>query len=264
MYLCGMISKNKMKYIHHLASKKFRMSNNIFVAEGFKIVGDLLSASFVPVYIAATSSWLKGHKEVTKQVVDIDEVTDNELSRISFLDTPQQVLAVFKQPEYDVEVLSLLPNKLSLVLDDVQNPGNMGTIIRLADWFGIENIICSAGCADIYNPKTVQATMGALARVRVSYVDLNVFFTNVRSAYGSSFPIYGTFLDGDNIYDTSLSSEGIIVMGNEGRGVSTLVERYVNSRLYIPNYPLGRTTSESLNVAIATAVVCAEFRRRLL
>jgi TrmH family RNA methyltransferase len=146
---------------------------------------------------------------------------------------------------------------LCLALDDVQDPGNLGTIIRIADWFGIEDIFCSRGTVDVYNPKVVQATMGAIARVRVHYVDLPEFIASMGST-----PVYGTFLDGKDMYGCQLSGNGLIVMGNEGNGISGEIERMVNNKLYIPNYPAERATSESLNVAVATAIVCAEFRRR--
>ena len=157
-----------------------------------------------------------------------------------------------------MDVNEVAKKQLCLVLDDVQNPGNLGTIVRLADWFGIEHIFCSKGCADIYNPKTVQATMGGIARVQMHYVDL----PEMLSSLERGIPVYGTFLDGDNMYQKTLENRGLIVMGNEGKGVSREVEALVSERLYIPNYPEGRETSESLNVAIATAIVCAEFRRR--
>ena len=187
----------------------------------------------------------------------MDVVTDDELRRISFQETPQQVLAIFRQPQYEVNASEVAKTQLCLALDDVQNPGNLGTIVRLADWFGIEHIFCSRGCADIFNPKTVQATMGGIARVQVHYVDL----PQMLATLDAGIPVYGTFLDGETIYQKTLENRGLIVMGNEGKGVSPEVEAHVTERLYIPNYPAGRETSESLNVAIATAIVCAEFRR---
>ena len=150
-----------------------------------------------------------------------------------------------------------MKHSLCLALDDIQDPGNLGTIIRLADWFGIENIFCSHGTVDVYNPKVIQATMGALARVKLHYCDLVKLITSVKD-----IPIFGTFLDGNNIYGEDLSKNGLIIMGNEGNGVSKEVSKLINKKLYIPNYPTSRETSESLNVAIATAIVCAEFRRR--
>ncbi len=249
-----MLSKNKIKYIHSLELKKNRREEQAFVAEGHKLVGDLLG-HFHCRLLVATAPWLASHTDATAD--EIIEVTPDELSRASLQKAPQEVLAVFAQPEYAFtpEVIS---HSLSLALDDVQDPGNLGTILRVADWFGIEHIFCSIGTVDVYNPKTVQATMGALARVKVHYCSL----PQLISGLPHDTPVYGTFLDGDVMYDKELSTHGLIVMGNEGKGIGTEVERLINRRLYIPNYPTGRETSESLNVAIATAVVCAEFRRR--
>lgn len=251
-----MISKNRIKYVRSLEMKKYRKAEGVFVAEGHKLVGDLLGA-FPCVYVAATQEWMDSHVHELKGV-EMDVVTDEELRRVSLMETPQQVLAVFRQRIDEVDVNRVVGEQLCLALDDVQNPGNVGTIIRLADWFGIEHIFCSRGCADLYNPKTVQATMGAMARVQVHEVDL----PQMLSSLPKGTPVYGTFLDGDNLYDKSLENRGLIIMGNEGKGVSADVEAHVTERLYIPNYPAGRETSESLNVAIATAIVCAEFRRR--
>ncbi|MBQ2536059.1 MAG: RNA methyltransferase [Bacteroidaceae bacterium] len=256
-----MISKNRLKYVRSLEMKKYRKAEGVFVAEGHKLVGDLLDV-FECKYLAATSEWLSANaawvERQRRSGVEVDEVTDEELKRASFQETPQQVLAVFKQLTYEVDVNEVARKQLCLVLDDVQNPGNLGTIVRLADWFGIEHIFCSKGCADIYNPKTVQATMGGIARVQVHEADL----PELLSRLDKDIPVYGTFLDGENIYGKELENRGLIVMGNEGKGVSKEVAAFVTERLYIPNYPEGRETSESLNVAIATAIVCAEFRRR--
>lgn len=256
-----MISKNRLKYVRSLEMKKYRKAEGVFVAEGHKLVGDLLDV-FECKYLAATSDWLSANaawvERQRRSGVEVDEVTDEELKRASFQETPQQVLAVFKQLTYEVDVNEVARKQLCLVLDDVQNPGNLGTIVRLADWFGIEHIFCSKGCADIYNPKTVQATMGGIARVQVHEADL----PELLSRLDKDIPVYGTFLDGENMYGKELENRGLIVMGNEGKGVSKEVAAFVTERLYIPNYPEGRETSESLNVAIATAIVCAEFRRR--
>lgn len=248
-----MLSKNKIKYIRSLELKKNRKEEQVFVAEGHKLVGDLLGY-FPCRLLIATSGWLQMHTSALAD--EIIEVTQEELSRASLQKTPQEVLAVFEQPSYNFNP-EVIRTALCLALDDVQDPGNLGTIIRLADWFGIEHIFCSTGTADVFNPKTVQATMGALARVKVHYCSLPLLIGEVKDA-----PVYGTFLDGNIIYSEPLSANGLIVMGNEGKGVSPEVEKMINKRLYIPNYPQERETSESLNVAIATAVVCAEFRRR--
>lgn len=248
-----MLSKNKIKYIRSLELKKNRKEEKVFVAEGHKLVGDLLG-HFPCRLLVAIPSWLEKHSRV--QADEIIEVTPDELTRASLQKTPQEVLAIFEQPVWTYEVESV-SKSLCLALDDIQDPGNLGTIIRLADWFGIEHIFCSQGTVDVYNPKTIQATMGALARVKLHYCHLPSLIASL-----GNVPVYGTFLDGENMYGKDLTSHGLIVMGNEGNGIGEEVAKLVNERLYIPNYPPQRETSESLNVAVATAVICAEFRRR--
>lgn len=249
-----MLSKNKIKYIHSLELKKNRKEEHAFVAEGHKLVGDLLG-HFPSKLLVATHAWLERNPGMKAD--EIIEVTQEELTRASLQKAPQEVLAVFEQPTYEMDA-SVVSQNLCLALDDVQDPGNLGTIIRLADWFGIEHIFCSQGTVDVYNPKTIQATMGALARVKLHYCHLPSFIASLKDT-----PVYGTFLDGENMYGKNLSEHGLIVMGNEGNGISDEVGKLVNERLYIPNYPPQRETSESLNVAIATSVICAEFRRRI-
>ncbi len=248
-----MLSKNKIKYIRSLELKKNRKEEGVFVAEGHKLVGDLLG-HFPCKLLIALPSWLQKNTYIIAD--EVIEVSFDELSRASLLKNPQDVLAVFDQPIYETSI-EVMNQSLCLALDDIQDPGNLGTIIRLADWFGIEHIFCSYGTVDVYNPKVVQATMGALARVKIHYCNLVALISSIKN-----IPIYGTFLDGNNIYEETLSNNGLVVMGNEGNGVSEEVSRLINKRLYIPNYPSSRETSESLNVAIATAVTCAEFRRR--
>ena len=248
-----MISKATIKKIHALDMRKFRRNERLFVAEGPKLV-DELCATMKPVYIAALPEWISENAKIASGT-EYDIVTPDELQRTSLQKNPQQVIALFPIPEHRF-CTEQLRNELVLMLDGVQDPGNLGTIARIADWFGIRNILCSAETADIYNPKAVQATMGALARVKFHYTDL----IQLLSQYDG--PVYGTFLDGENIYGQELSENGIIVMGNEGKGISQGVGEMINRRLYIPNYPIGTQTTESLNVAIATSIVCAEFRRR--
>lgn len=247
------LSKNRIKYIRSLEQKKNRKADKVFLAEGPKLVGDLLG-HFSCQFLLATSEWLSRNQPLS--VTDVTEVSEEELSRASLLKTPQQVLAVFRQPDEKTDV-SVISRSLCLALDDVQDPGNLGTIVRLADWFGIEHIFCSPNTVDIYNPKTVQATMGGIARVRLHYTPLPELIRSLKD-----IPVYGTFLDGENMYGQSLSKNGLIVMGNEGNGIGKEVKSLINRKLYIPNYPASRETAESLNVAIATAVVCAEFRRQ--
>ena len=249
-----MISKARIKQIHALERKKARLEQQLFVAEGPKLVGELLT-SMRPHYLAATTAWMEENRQRLGGV-QTDTLTEEELRRTSLLQHPQSVIALFPLPHYDSNLAETGATELTLALDGVQDPGNMGTIVRLADWFGIRHVFCSLDCADIFNPKATQATMGALARVEVHYIDLASELSK------ASAPVYGTFLDGDNIYQQTLSPHGIIVMGNEGKGISQEIERLVTHRLYIPPYPAESQTVESLNVAIATAITCAEFRRR--
>lgn len=255
-----MISKNQIKFIKGLELKKFRKACGAFVAEGPKLVQDILPY-FHCKMLVATGEWLQNHrKELAHlpQTAEIIEVSEAELQRVSFLKSPQEVLAVLAIPHHDTNLHDCARRHLCLALDDVQDPGNLGTIIRIADWFGIEDIFCSPGTADVYNPKTVQATMGAIARVRIHYLPLaETLQQNERD-----YPIYGTLLEGKNMYERELKNHGLIVMGNEGKGLSPEIRTLVTDSLYIPSFPPDRPTSESLNVAVATAIVCAEFRRR--
>ena len=251
-----MLSKNDIKNIKSLEHKKFRTEKGLFIAEGHKVVEELLGCMEC-VLLAATGDWLDRHRSIPAKRVEV--LSADELKRASLLQNPQDVIAVFSIPQHDATLSAASSSALVLALDDVQDPGNLGTIVRIADWFGIKEIFCSKATADIYNPKAVQATMGALARVNVHYTDLRQSLAQLPG----SVPVYGTFLEGDIIYDTPLTTNGIIVMGNEGNGISAEISQAVTSRLYIPNWPQGAPTSESLNVAIATAVVCSEFRRRI-
>lgn len=252
-----MLSKNDIKNIKSLEHKKFRNEKGLFVAEGHKLAGELLG-KFRCILIIATQEWLDRCRNVPAE--RIVTVTPDELKRVSLLRSPQDVLAVFHIPEYKESMTQVASKNLVLALDDVQDPGNLGTIVRIADWFGIKDIFCSKGTADIYNPKAIQATMGAIARVRLHYTDL----IKEISGLPASVPVYGTYLNGDTLYDTTLSDHGVIIMGNEGNGISAEISKSIRHRLYIPNWPSGAPTSESLNVAIATAIVCSEFRRRMI
>ena len=271
-----MISKNQIKYVRQLEQKKFRKAENLFIAEGHKVVGDLLAAGFRPKQIYATADW-----QSPVASVEVTQVTNDELQRLSLLQHPQQVLALFPIPDSSGEFAirqhnnngicnaktSTLKSPLgsaawqrqefSILLDNVQDPGNLGTIIRVADWFGIDTIFCSPGTVDAWNPKVVQATMGSIARVHIVYIEPDELF----DALPDDYPIYGTFLDGQNIYTQQLSSHGLIVMGNEGNGISDAVRARVTHKLLIPDFHQG-DTADSLNVAIATAITCSEFRRR--
>jgi RNA methyltransferase, TrmH family len=249
-----MLSQAKQKWIRSLELKKFRHEQGLFLAEGSKCCLDLLE--LLPCrFLAATSAWLEAHPGLRS--AEIVDATADEIRKASLLKNPQEVLAVFEIPTYELNSDSLKGN-LSLALDNIQDPGNLGTILRIADWFGIRNIVCSIGTTDAYSPKTVQATMGAIGRIRILYTDLPTFLKTV------DLPVYGTFLDGEILYEANLFNEGIIVMGNEGNGISIDVEKQVTDNLFIPDFPIGSTGSESLNVSVATAIVCSEFRRQAL
>lgn len=251
-----MLSKATLKLISSLEQKKYRKESGLFVAEGGKCVNDLIVCGVKAEKILATEEWLATH--TLEGGLQATIVGEEELRRASFLRTPQGIIALLRQPEYEID-LEAPSKRLCLALDDVQDPGNLGTIVRIADWFGIEEIYCSAGCADIYNPKTVQATMGAIGRIKIFYTHLPSFLAEAKKRT----PVYGTFLDGENMYGKELEDRGIIVMGNEGKGISDECAQHIGERLFIPNYPEGRSTSESLNVSTATAIICSEFRRRM-
>lgn len=246
-----MISKNKIKSIRSLQLKKFRDESGLFVAEGLKLVADL-ATGFSCEILVVTSSFKDKMPEINAGETLI--VDDDTFAKVTSLKSPQGVLAVFRKKQYTLEP-NTLQSRLSIALDDIQDPGNLGTIIRIADWFGITDILCSESSADAYNPKVVQASMGALARVRVHVVNLRDLLTQL-----SETPVYGTFLDGQDIYQEQLTQHGIIVMGNEGNGISEETEKLVTRKLRIPNF--SDKTVESLNVSVATAIVCSEFKRR--
>ncbi|MBR5745572.1 MAG: RNA methyltransferase [Muribaculaceae bacterium] len=247
------------KLVASLCDVKHRREHGLFVAEGTKCVIDTFEA-FRCRYLFANAKWIAENPSIANQV-DCIVVKNDDLRRMSSLSTQPPVIAVYDIPENRGISVETARNRLVLALDRVQDPGNLGTIIRIADWFGITDIVCSLDTVDVYNPKTVQATMGAISRVNVAYVDLADFLSK---ATDEKIPVYGTFLDGENIYNTPLSTNGIIVMGNEGKGISPEVESHVKSRLLIPHFSTDGNlpSSDSLNVAMATAVIVAEFRRR--
>jgi TrmH family RNA methyltransferase len=250
-----MLTKADIKLISSLADKEARSESGLFAVEGDKMVLEVLSSHFEVERVMATS---RSGLLTTTGIRAVEIVGEKEMERISRLKTPSASLAVVRIPHYDFSP-AIFGNNLVLALDGVQDPGNLGTIIRIADWFGIADIVCSPATADWLNPKVVQATMGALLRVRIHYVPLA---ETLADAARSGVNIYGTFLEGENIYDAPVSAGGVIIMGNEGRGISPAVEAVITKKLFIPPYPGDRQGSESLNVATATAVVCSEFRRK--
>lgn len=239
-----MISKADIKRVRALGSKKQREHSGLFVVEGEKLVAEALRSGF----------------EV-EAVYYADDIGEEAMGRISLLSSPSPALAVVRMPAPPLssEIDALIASRpLCLALDSVRDPGNLGTIVRIADWFGIDAVFASRDTVELYNPKTVQATMGAVFRRKVIYCDL----PRVAERFASeSMPVYGTFLDGRDIYSETLSPEGLIVMGSESNGIGEDMAQKVTSRLYIPPYPRDSAGSESLNVAIATAVTCALFRK---
>ena len=253
-----MISKSKQKYINSLQLKKNRRQEGLFVAEGPKVVGDLMAVA-QPKMVVSTNFWLASHKKDLTPQTEIIEVNEKELSHTSFLQHPQQVLALYPiPPQVSSFDINYFEQHLCLALDGIQDPGNLGTIIRIADWFGIETILCSHDTVDAWSPKVVQATMGSIARVKVAYTDLAQYL----SALPSGTPVFATELNGENIYERELPQHGIIIMGNEGNGISNEVKVLVSDRLLIPTFATTADKADSLNVAVATAIVCSEFKRK--
>jgi len=244
-----MLSKNEIKFIKSLQQKKNRKEKKMFVVEGVKAVNDLLKSDYETTNIYVTDSF---DEEINFE--NITKITKKDMLRISGLKTPSKILAVAKIPTYQES--QDFNNGLILCLENIQDPGNLGTIIRTANWFGIKKIICSLDTVDVYNPKVIQASMGAFTGTKLFYIDLHKFFLTYKN------PVFGTFLDGENIYTCHLPENACIVMGNEGNGISNKIKKNITKKLFIP--PLGNTKAESLNVSIATAIIISEFKRTTL
>ena len=241
-----MVSKNQIKLINSLHQKKFRQINKLFIAEGIKVIQELLDAQYELDQIYSTVPLFKEVSENKKTLI-----SDVELKKISALTVPNNCLAVFKIPSEKV----FNEKGLIVALDSIRDPGNLGTIIRICDWFGVEQIICSQDTVDVYNPKVIQATMGSISRVNFIYTDL------VSVLQETKLPVFGTFMNGENIYKMDVPQEGIIVMGNEANGISKAIENTVKNKIAIPRFGALQKT-ESLNVATATAIILSEFRRK--
>lgn len=239
------MTKAEQKYIKQLQQKKYRQQYKAFVVEGWKSILDFLKAGFQPEKI-----WAVDIPQYLQNNDHIEQISPKQLQQISFLKHPKDALAVFKMPENK----KISSTGLVLVLDDLQDPGNLGTIIRTADWFGIRQIVCSLNTVDCYNPKVVQATMGALANVSVIYTDLQMYLQKAEQ------PVYGTFLGGQNIYKTDLPEKAIVVIGNEGNGISPAVGTLVNHKITIPKSK--NALAESLNASVASAIIMSEYFRR--
>jgi TrmH family RNA methyltransferase len=252
-----MLSKPQISFINSLREKKFRCEHNLFVAEGEKIVDEMITSGFKVKTIYALPDYAKRVQPAAETVI----ITEQELKKISGLKTPNEVVAVAEIPQYLPDVKSLACG-LSLVLDEIQDPGNLGTIIRIADWFGVKDIICSPNSADAFNPKVIQSTMGSFCRVRVHYSELVPFLQEV---FKDNIPAYAAVTDGNNIYEANLSGKGMIILGNESRGISEIILKMPVNKISIPAFSGNDNKSgaaDSLNVAIAAGIICSEFRRR--
>ena len=239
-----MVSKSQIKLITSLAQKKYRQKNGLFVAEGIKVIRELLNSDFQLEKLFASEA-----------IFDVSEdqfilAEERELKKISFLKTPQTALALFKIPQQKLEVL----DDLTLALDGVRDPGNLGTIIRLCDWFGVKNLVCSQDTVDCFNPKVIQSTMGSITRVNVVYKNLSEFLQS------QDLVSYGTFMEGENVYQKTLQQKAVLVMGNEANGITSEIEQLISEKISIPQFGQSQET-ESLNVATATAIFLSEFRR---
>ncbi len=245
-----MLSKSQISLLQSLQHKKFRREHGAFLVEGYKSVTEFINSKYQIEAIYHTTAIAPKLLNLS-QKINFEEISSKSIEKISSLTTPQDVIALVKIPRWPAIQYSTLQKKFSLVLDGIQDPGNMGTIIRTADWFGIDHIICSEDCVDVYNPKVVQATMGSLSRINVHYTNIADVLTNIK------LPVFGALLDGENIYTTNFGTEGLIVMGNEGNGLRPDIINLVNKAVTIPR--MGK--AESLNVAIATAIFCSEINR---
>lgn len=245
--------KSKLKYIQSLGQKKFRQQEGVFIAEGSKLVEELLTlhtSSIIEIF--ALRGWITANDKITNKS-EVFEVSEIELEKISQLTTPNQVLAIVRQ--FDTNAPIVTKDKIVLALDTIQDPGNMGTIIRIADWFGINQIVCSTTTADIYNPKVIQSTMGSIARVKVYYTDLARWLSTQKK-----HPVYAAMLDGEDVTGMKKIKEGILVIGNESKGVSEAVLHYVTNSITIPQKTrlddlVGKGKAESLNAAVATGII---------
>ncbi len=243
-----MLSKNQIKLINSLFQKKFRNKYNLFVAEGEKSINEIIKSNVKIKNIYGLKTFKDKYPELK-----IEEISQSELKKISFLKSPNQVLGLFEIPEMD----NLKNKGLTLVLDEINDPGNLGTIIRLCDWFGVSQLVCSTNTVDYLNPKVVQSTMGSLSRVSIVYTDIEAFLINEKR------PVYGAFLEGENIYKNKISTNAVLVMGNEANGISSSIEKIISNKITIPQFGDNQNT-ESLNVAMATAILLSEFKRSLV
>ena len=253
-----MISKNTIKLIKSLSIKKYREKEGLFLIEGNKMVAEALYSSYKVKKLIATPEFLLTLKTNTNYTIDITETSHEEIKKASLLKNPQNSIALCEIPKN--EKLPENIHGLTIYLDGIQDPGNLGTIIRMCDWFGIDFIFCSPDTADIYSPKVVQASMGSIFRTKLHYISDQLFFQNESF---KNIPVFGAFLNGNNIYTEKLPENAILVVGNEGNGIRKEIEPLVNKKITIPEFTKNNGNTDSLNVAVATGIICAEFKRQL-
>ena len=256
-----MLSKSQIKHISSLKVKKYRELYGEFIAEGSKLVLELLNSNYSAIALYALKEWLNDNKIPSGTNIDVFEVSESEMSRITSLSTPSPCLLILKTHNVLFNPFTA-EKELVLMLDDIKDPGNLGTIIRTADWFGFKNIVCSPNTVDLYNPKTIQSTMGSVARVNVCYQPLDELLDKLNK----KIAVYGSLLEGENIINKDLHKNGIIIIGNESKGISEKIRTYINEKIFIPGYHTATDIDkpESLNASIATAIICYEFRRRVI
>ena len=247
-----MLSKARIKIIQSLHLKKYRNELKLFVVEGKKQVAELLTSNYQISCLIATHNWAMQHAQYITNNTELITVSDDELKKVSLLQAPQDVLALVQMPDLNY-LPELLINNFTIVLDGIQDPGNLGTIVRIADWYGIKNIVCSLDCVDIYNPKTIQATMGSFARVNVYYIDLIEVLNQI------DLPVYGALMQGESLHTVQLHKNALLIIGNEGKGISENLLQYITNPITIPKFG----EAESLNAGVADAIIC-DARARFL
>lgn len=250
-----MASKSTISFLRSLQQKKFRNEEGAFIVEGPKMVAEVLKSDFKVRQLYATSSWTpEQHLSSPLEII-----TETEMERVSGLQTPNKVLAVVEMPVLEGPVSSLLSG-MHLLLDQIQDPGNLGTIIRIADWFGVTSVICSPDTADVFNPKVIQSSMGSVFNVKIHYRSLADVL--LKNADGNKWPVYATLLSGNDIYNTEMKASSLVILGNESRGVNPVLNAFITQGIFIPRPPNKSSKAESLNVAVAAGIVCSEYCRK--
>ncbi len=250
-----MASKSTISFLRSLQQKKFRNEEGVFIVEGPKMVAEVLKSDFKVRKLYATSSWAPDHHEP----MPVEIITETEMERVSGLQTPNKVLAVVEMPVLEGPVSSLLSG-MHLLLDQIQDPGNLGTIIRIADWFGVTSVICSPDTADVFNPKVIQSSMGSIFNVKIHYSSLADVL--LKNANGNKWPVYATLLSGNDIYKTEMKASSFVILGNESRGVNPVLNAFITQGIFIPRPANKSSKAESLNVAVAAGIVCSEYCRK--